>query len=102
MLTAISNPTTRGRRWVPARPRYQADLDLRQTHARRFARDAEMAAQCELEPAAEAGARDRCNRRFAAALEAADQRVEGGFRHRLRRVEFLYIGATGKKIRRCR
>ena len=101
MLTAISSPTARGSRCVPPAPGINPIFTSGRPTRAASARDPELASQRELEAAAQTGARDGGDRRFVLTLEEPDQGVQRGLGGRLRRVEFLYIGAAGKEFVRA-
>ena len=72
MLSAVSTPIARGRRCVPPAPGRSAELHFGQRDLRARRRDAEVAAERELQAAAHADAADRRDDRLGARLDDAD------------------------------
>ena len=77
MFSAVSSPSTRGRRCVPPAPGTQADLDFGQRDRGALDRDAVVAAERELQPTAHAHAVDRGDHRLGRARRAGGSASAG-------------------------
>ena len=89
--SALGTPATRGRRWVPPAPGSRPSLTSGTPSFADGHRDAIMAAERDLEPAAERGAVDRGDHRLGAILDPVDH--FGQPRHHRRLAEFGDVGA---------
>ena len=98
MLSAVSTPTTRGRRCVPPAPGSRPSFTSGSAICASRRRDAVVAAERELEAAAHADAADRRDHRLGARLDDADQRAQRRLGRRLRRVELADVGAAGERL----
>ena len=78
--------------------RQQAELHLGQRQRGRGARDAVVASERQLQPAAHADAVDRRDHRLGAVFGDADHRMQRGLGARLRRVELADVGAAGERL----